>query len=252
MICFMNFKEVNAYIFYDSSDVLTKSLSDEKENNKTDIDSIFEGTFSAGDEKVNLCNILSVPYLEAQRNNDTLIVVLENERLKQWLPLDSICMPQTEEQIKIDSKHSWIYRSVEDMEHNTDGDYDVPYLFVMNNKDTLQYIITFPINKPYTYELCTARFANDSQNNIARTIFQTVQSLGVNTIIEDMDYNYIWLVVTDWAYVSYRKKREYSWSILLKINRHIAEWCLFTNYIDTIVTPECIWSWYDLSSIKQK
>lgn len=34
MICFMNFKEVNAYIFYDSSDVLTKSLSDEKENNK--------------------------------------------------------------------------------------------------------------------------------------------------------------------------------------------------------------------------
>jgi len=44
----MNFKEVNAYIFYDSSDVLTKSLSDEKENNKTDIDSIFEGTFSAG------------------------------------------------------------------------------------------------------------------------------------------------------------------------------------------------------------
>ena len=236
MICSMNLKGVNASVYYDSWD--------EKEDTEISIEG---GDFFAGGKNANLHNILSVPYLAAQKRNDTLVVVLESRQLEQWLNLDSICMPRTEERIKLDIKHTCLYKSVEDMEHNTDGGYDVPYLFLMNEKDTLQYIITFPISKPYTYELCTARFANDSHNNIARTIYQSVQRLGINTIVrENADYNYIWLVLTELK----EKKRWHNWSILLKVNGHSAEWCLFTNYIYTIVDPECIWSYYDLSSIE--
>lgn len=236
MSIIMNLKGVNASVYYDSSD--------EKEDTKI---SIWGEDFSVEGKNVNLHNILSVPYLAAQKRNDTLVVVLESRQLEQWLNLDSIRMPRTEEQIKSGVKHTCFYKSVEDMEHNTDGNYNVPYLFLMNDKDTLQYIYTFPRDEqpPYTYELCTARFASDSHNDIARTIHQSVQRLGINTVIrENTDYNYIWLVSTELE----GKNRWHNWSILLKVNGHITEWCLFTNYIRVIVNPECIWSYYNLSS----
>lgn len=234
MIFSMNLKGVNASVYYNSSD--------EKED--TEI-SIWGEDFSVEGKNVNLHNILSVPYLAAQKRNDTLAVVLESRQLEQWLNINSIRMPRTEEQIKLGVKHTCFYKSVEDMEHNTDGNYNVPYLFLMNDKDTLQYIITFPINKPYTYELCTARFADDSHNDIARTIYQSVQRLGINTVIrENTDYNYIWLLSTELE----GKNRWHNWSILLKVNGHITEWCLFAIHFRTIVDPECIWSYCDLSS----
>lgn len=136
------------------------------------------------------------------------------------------------------------------MEENTDGDYDVPYLFLMNPKDTLQYIITFPIRKPYTYELCTARFAWYSQNKIATKIFDAIRRLNLDTIVQKNEkYNYIWLVITSLEDASDPIERWHKLSLLIKFEGVKPNLCLVTTDVNTIQNPENIWSWYDLHSV---
>ena len=212
-------------------------------------------TFSGADfqisgERLSMPNITSFSFVNAISCKDTIVFIVDENQLTKVLDVDSLLKPQGEEQLMLDAKDALAYKTIDNMEENTDGDYDVPYLFLMDPKDTLQYITTFPIQKPYTYELCTARFAWDSQNKIATKIFDAIRRLNLDTIVQKNEkYNYIWLVITSLEDSSGPIERWHKLSLLIKFEGVKPNLCLLTTDVNTIQKPENIWSWYDLHSV---
>lgn len=151
----------------------------------------------------NLGNLISLDYDKAIVSGDTLILVAEEKKFLSLIDFHDICKPKTEKRIRDLMGDGYkMYKTVEDsdMVHNTDGNYEIPYLFFINGQDSLQYMITFPIEeekKPYTYEFCEAIFLRNSKNIIAKKIFKALSQWSIDNFVKKYPrYNHIWLIPT--------------------------------------------------------
>lgn len=166
--------------------VSTLLYSAQNKHSTKDVVSFSGGNFQISGEKLSMPNITSFSFVNAISCKDTIVFIVGENQLTKVLDVDSLLKPQGEEQLMLDAKDALAYKTIDNMEENTDGDYDVPYLFLMDPKDTLQYITTFPIQKPYTYELCTARFAWDSQLEMCRLVKDNVVFIDSESLVLEM------------------------------------------------------------------
>ncbi len=146
---------------------------------------------------------ISLDYDHAIVSDDTLIFVTDEKKLLPLIDFHDIHRPKTEKQIRDIMGNGYkVLKTVEDSDlvNNTDGNFEIPYLFLVNKQDSLQYMMTFPFDyekTPYTYEFCEAKFHKNSKNPIATTIANALSKCGIMDFVKRYPrYKYIWLIPT--------------------------------------------------------
>ena len=95
-------------------------------------------------ELVDLGNMIRMKYDKALVAHDTLIIVAEEKSLLSLLDFHEIRKPLTEPQLNEFFKKYKLSKPVKnsEMESNTDGNYEIPYLFYTNERDSVMYEIS--------------------------------------------------------------------------------------------------------------
>lgn len=184
-------------------------------------------------KSVKLGRFINLDYDNALVAGDTLIVVTKEEKVLPLIDFNDIRKPMTEKQITDLMGDGYkLLKTVEDweMESNTDGNYEIPYLFFIQGKDSIQYSITFPYDKTlYTYEFCEARFCKKSHNVIAKKVFSALSELHVEKFVRKYPYyKYVWFIQTETNTYKPSNPEEHSWSLFVSLNDTEVERVLLT------------------------
>jgi hypothetical protein len=133
------------------------------------------------------------------------------------LDFHEIRKPLTEPQLNEFFKKYKLSKPVKnsEMESNTDGNYEIPYLFYTNERDSVMYEIcqqsVINKKKPYTYEFCEAIIRRDSHNAIGQKVYGALSKLNMDSLIRKYPcYRYIWFIFTDCIYEDKEQKHELS------------------------------------------
>ncbi len=218
--------------------------------NFIDIGYIFGSSYNVSGKTVNLDGLIHLDYDNALVANDTLIVVTKEDKVLPLLAFNEIRKPFNETQLKDMMKEYKLLKSVEDseMKNNLDGNYEIPYLFFVNECDSIQYMISSSTKKPYTYEFCEARFGKTSHNDIAQRVSEAISKIKVDKLVNKYpNYKYIWFIQTDNTDLFKPEVQKHQWSLFIKLNNSKIDRILLTidhdailrhvymsNYIDSI------------------
>lgn len=191
-------------------------------------------------ELVDLGNMIRMEYDKALVAHDTLIIVVKEKSLLSLFDFNEIRKPLTEPQLNVLFKKYKLSRTVKnsEMESNTDGNYEIPYLFYTDERDSVMYEIcqqsVIDKKKPYTYEFCEAIIRRNSHNAIGQKVYGALSKLNVDSFIRKYPcYRYIWFILTDCIYEDKEQKHEFS--ILVKQHDSEIESVLLTIDHDAIL-----------------
>ncbi len=169
---------------------------------------------------VNLGSFINLDYDNALVTGDTLIVVTKEEKVLPLIDFNEIKKPMTEKQITDLMGDGYkLLKTVEDweIENNTDGNYEPPYLFYIKEQDTISYMITSPNES--TFEFCEAKFCKKSHNVIAKKIFSALSELHMEKFAKKYPYyKYVWFIQTETNTNKPSNPEEHSWSVFVSLN----------------------------------
>ena len=224
------------------SNVMTSSDSVLRIQKSIDIGGLFGvSNYSVKGIPTRIDSLIRIDYDNAITANDTLIIVTREDKVSPIFDFRDIRKPATEEQLKDIMKECRLIKTVDDseMKYNTDGDYEIPYLFFINALDSIQYMITMPNKKPYTYEFCEARFDRKSQNYLAKRLFSALSKFNVDVFASrHPHYKYIWFIQTDNSDSFHPEEQKHEWSIFVRLEKGKTKTALLTIDYEAILNND--------------
>lgn len=224
------------------SNIMQSSDSSLHIQNSIDIGGLFgTSNYCVKGKPIRIDNLIRLDYDNAIIANDTLIIVTKENKIWSVFDFRDIRKPTTERQLKDIMKDCRLIKTVDDseMEYNTDGDYEIPYLFFINSLDSIQYMITMPNKKPYSYEFCEARFDRKSQNYLAKRLFSALSRFNFDVFASrHPQYRYIWFIQTDNSDSFHPEEQRHEWSIFVRLEKGLIKSVLLTIDYDAILNHD--------------